>query len=444
MNAKAYARPVYMSLADGLKGCIFKGETIDYSEAGKGQSKKEEVSRMPGVPPEPRGHRVAQYDAWVAEQQIPIHRGYYVDDLKTVEVAPWSQRGTRGCFLELAGQEGWTQICVQELPPGATSRPFKMALDELIFVANGRGVTTLWAEGRGKVNFEWNKFSLFMIPGNFWCQLSNMDGTAPARMLHYSYLPMAMECVRDREILFNCPKVDQRRVYEPENFYSEAQAVSVDGVRKRNIWRGNFFPDILAWDKMDDNTDMGVGRKLVWLRFPDSPMWAHIGESEAFTYKKAHRHGPGTIVIFLNSEGYSLMWPEGQEKVVCPWKEGSAIVPPNGWFHHHFVLDEKPAKMLALHRSRLHPGLGDNVVDYERNEIQYWQEDPEIRRMFEEKLAERGYSSRMPAECYEDKDFDPNWGRQGKKPEGAVGAKKGYSTDFSSRTSDYLREREIS
>jgi hypothetical protein len=44
---------------------------------------------------------------------------------------------------------------------------------------------------------------------------------------------------------------------------------------------------------------------------------------------------------------------------------------------------------LALHRSRLHPGLGDNVVDYERNEIQYWQEDPSIRKLFEEKLAER-------------------------------------------------------
>jgi hypothetical protein len=28
-------------------------------------------------------------------------------------------------------------------------------------------------------------------------------------------------------------------------------------------------------------------------------------------------------------------------------------------------------------------------VDYERNKIQYWQEDPSIRKMFEEKLAER-------------------------------------------------------
>ena len=134
------------------------------------------------------------------------------------------------------------------------------------------------------------------------------------------------------------------------------------------------------------------------------------------------------------------MWPEGKEKVVCPWHEGSAIVPPNYWFHHHFVQSPTTARMLALRRSRLHPGLGDNVVDYERNEIQYWQEDPSIRKMFEEKLAERGLSSQMPPECYTDKSFDPTWGRQGKT---VRQKEKPYASDFASRTSDYLKEREI-
>ena len=396
---------------------------------------------MSSSPEEPRGHRVPEYEEWVKEQRIPIHKGYFVSDFKTIEVGPWEQRGTRGSFVQLAGQEGWTQICVQEIAPGGTSKPFKMAIDELIFVADGRGVTTLWADGEEKITFEWNKFSLFLVPGNFWYQLSNMQGTKPSRVVHYSYLPMAMETIRDREIIFNCPVVDKSRIYHPKDFYSAAEAVTVDGVKKTNIWRGNFFPDTLAWDKLEDNTAMGVGRQLVWIRFPGSPMWAHIGQSEAFTYKKAHRHGPGTIVIFLSGEGYSLMSPEGKEKVICPWREGSAIVPPSNWFHHHFVLSPTPARMLALHRSRLHPGLGDNVVDYERNEIQYWQEDPSIRKMFEEKLAESGLSSQMPPECYTDKNFDPIWGRQGK----TAGQKQNpYASDFASRTSDYLREREIS
>ena len=50
-------------------------------------------------------------------------------------MGPWEQRGTRGSFVQLAGQEGWTQICVQEIAPGGTSKPFKMAIDELIFFA---------------------------------------------------------------------------------------------------------------------------------------------------------------------------------------------------------------------------------------------------------------------------------------------------------------------
>jgi hypothetical protein len=30
------------------------------------------------------------YDRWMEAQGIPIHRGYYVEDLRTVEVGPWA------------------------------------------------------------------------------------------------------------------------------------------------------------------------------------------------------------------------------------------------------------------------------------------------------------------------------------------------------------------
>ena len=38
------------------------------------------------------------------------------------------------------------------------------------------------------------------------------------------------------------------------------------------------------------------------------------------TYKKAHRHGPGFMIVIPGGEGYSVMWREGQEdnKVVIP------------------------------------------------------------------------------------------------------------------------------
>ena len=38
------------------------------------------------------------------------------------------------------------------------------------------------------------------------------------------------------------------------------------------------------------------------------------------------------------------MWPEGEEKVIVPWQEGSVFVPPNRWFHQHFNVGDAPGR----------------------------------------------------------------------------------------------------
>ena len=43
------------------------------------------------------------------------------------------------------------------------------------------------------------------------------------------------------------------------------------------------------------------------------------------------------------------MWPDGGEKKVYPWHEGSALTPPNQWWHQHFNVGGKPARYFALH-----------------------------------------------------------------------------------------------
>ncbi len=93
------------------------------------------------------------YDRWLESKDIPIHEGYYVEDLRTLSLGHWKERSCDGAFLKLAGQEGVTQAYVTEIPAGETLPPYKMALDEFIYVVEVRGLTTIWAGDQRKKVF---------------------------------------------------------------------------------------------------------------------------------------------------------------------------------------------------------------------------------------------------------------------------------------------------
>jgi len=290
--------------------------------------------------------------------------------------------------------------------------PLKFALDEAVYVADGRGLTTVWAgEGKPKKTFEWQKHSLFMLPHNHWHQLSNMQGDKPVRLLHYNYLPLAMTAVQDAGFFFNNPYETPDAVNAlGTEFYSEAKIQTPDDRAaslgmQRSYWLGNFFPDLRAWDKIVPLRDRGAGGRNVVMRFPNAQLWMHMSVFPARTYKKAHRHGPGRTIVIPAGEGYSIMWEEGREKVVVPWHEASAFTPPNRWFHQHFNLGETPARYLALHPPDQSQGNAETVEDQARDQIEYPDEEPWIRQKFEEELKARGLTTLMPDEAYRDRDY---------------------------------------
>ena len=95
------------------------------------------------------------YDRWMKSKGIPIHTGYFIPDLRTVELEWWEERGCKAAFIQLLGQEGVSASRVTEVPPGKSLPPVKFALDEIVYVLSGRGLTTVWAgEGKAKKNFE--------------------------------------------------------------------------------------------------------------------------------------------------------------------------------------------------------------------------------------------------------------------------------------------------
>ena len=353
------------------------------------------------------------YRRYMASVGIPIQTGYYVEDLRKVELGWWEDRQCNAAFLELAGAEGISESRLTQIPPGATLPPLKFALDEVVYIVQGRGLTTIWGDDENnKKTFEWDKNSMFLIPRGHTHQFSNAQGDSPALLLHYNCLPLVMATLPDPNFYFNNPLDTLDRLDEGEgSFYSPAIAAQINdssltfGVR--HIWFGNFFPDMRSWDKLAAHTMRGVGASAVYVQFPGSEMAAHMSVFPARTYKKAHRHGPSFVIVIPAGEGFSYMWAEGKEKIVFPWTEASLFVPPDRWFHQHFNVGTTSARYLAFHPPVQFEGWAEEIQDRLRDQIEFIDEDPVVRQTFEAELAKRGMISEMPPEIYTDPDFKP-------------------------------------
>lgn len=353
-----------------------------------------------------RGRGASPYDQWIESVGIPIHRGYYIQDLRTIELGRWQERGCDAAFLVLAGQEGVQESRVTEVPPGATLPPVRMALEEIVYVVSGHGLTTVWGEeGQPRRMFEWQPRSMFMIPPNCHYELSNVRSEGPARLLHVNYLPLAMSLMPNPDFYFNNPVMDPSQLYGEENVFSEAKVTSPEELNRRRglryLWVGNFFPDMGAWDRLEPHRTRGAGGTTVYFR-STSGMGGHMSVFPSRTYKLAHRHGPGFVIVIPGGEGLSIMWREGEEKVVIHWREGSMFVPPNQWYHQHFNLGADPARYLAFTPPRALMGTGDSSG---QRTIAYVNEDPMVRETFEAELAKRGLTSLMPDEVYTNPDY---------------------------------------
>lgn len=350
---------------------------------------------------------VTPYDRWMESIGIPIYRGYYVEDLRTIELGRWEERQCNAAFLQLSGQENIQEARVTEVPPGATLPPLRLAVEEMVYVVGGRGLASVWgAEGLPKKSFEWQKHSLFMIPPNYTYQLSNVHGAQTARLLQVNYLPLAMLLIPLPDFFLKNDFVDFRLLYgeDDASIYSEAKVTvrSDPGERGiRNLWIGNFFPDMRAWDRLEAHRKRGAGGRTIDFQ-SRTGRGGHMSVFPVGTYKMAHRHGPGTVIVIPDGEGYSIMWPEGAKKVLIPWHEASLFVPPNQWYHQHFNTGSVPARYLAISRPK---PVFDTDESLDERQIPYAEEDPWVRQKFEEDLARKGLKSRMPEEAYRDRTY---------------------------------------
>jgi len=355
------------------------------------------------------------YFKWMRSQGLPVIDGYGVEDVRDIALAPWRRSGGKAAFLNLYGMEGVTGMYVGEIPPGEALQPERHLYEEIVCVLEGQGATEVWQEGSPKQMFEWGAWSLFAPPLNTWHRLLN-GGRTPVKFLAVTNAPLTMDIFHSEEFIFNCPYNFTDRYTGADGFFNQGQKRYESGMQ--HIWETNFIADIQS-ASIDKREVKGAGVSITQFELADNSLIGHLAQWPAGRYHKAHYHGPGAILLGLQSSGYVLLWSKElgtrpyeagcrSEVVELKWKAGSVYCPPGGWFHQHFNTGPQPARHLALrYGSRLHL-IGFKIAEKRSEDgvyidvrkggtlIEYVDEDPYIRRHYEDELSKAGVPCTMP------------------------------------------------
>ncbi|HKC65342.1 MAG TPA: hypothetical protein VKB86_16995 [Pyrinomonadaceae bacterium] len=364
----------------------------------------------------------APYEQWMEKEGVPVHTGYYIENVRTVETKEWKRFGTKGALINLEGAEATDGAYILEIAPNASTSPVRFMFEESVFVLDGEGETTVWHEGRPKQTFKWKKGALFSPPLNTWRQHRNVGGTT-ARLISVTDLPLTMDLYHNAEFIFNNDFVFRDRYdNQPDYFTVNESKMRIAGSAATfgegekgavGVLDTGLIPNINELQLFVAKA-RGLKNKSAEVILSDNSMQTHVSEFEMGTYKRAHRHGPGSHVLALGGIGYSLMWTnvpkysEAPKHVRVDWKDGTLFVPPDRWFHQHFNTGATPAKYMAttwIGGKYWVKALGGggrthrlNTISFHHggNMIDYGDEDPAIRAMFEAELKKNGVEMRMP------------------------------------------------
>lgn len=348
------------------------------------------------------------YQEFLEQEAVPVHDGHAVDNVKTAEVGDWERTGIRGAIVQCKGHERLNDVHIHEIPPGESSQFVHPLYEEIVYVATGIGATVIRDESGEEQVFEWSKDSLFCLPRNAQYKHINASSDEPVRLVSNTDLPVLTRMIGDYHHIFEHgkPARDIGGGYDEDGELSIIEGVPA-------VWEANFIPDISKFDQLVDYEARGGSGTNVKFRFPHAQtLWAHMSEFDIGQYKKAHKHGPGANLLVISGEGFSLMWPPGQfdEHIRVDWSPGSLVVPPAHYYHQHFNTTNKRSRYLAMHPPNVLPRGPADVFNPKtpKNQIEYHQEDPRIREIFEEALAEKGLESQMPEDAYKE-EGTPDW-----------------------------------
>lgn len=336
--------------------------------------------------------RGTPYDRWRDSQKIPVHRSFYIEDLRALETEMWEVIGARAGFVELEGAGDNTAAYVVRLDQGERTRPRTHCYEEIVYVAAGRGLTEVSGPG-GVAVARWGPGAVFPVPLNRrYHHEAVEDGTV---LYCVNNAPPVMNLFHHEGFLFDNPFAFEDRFNNSENYFSGEGKFwkTVTGVV---VWETNFVEDVVNVD-LPDLAHRGAKGRNIAFQFSEHTLRPHVSEFPVGTYKKAHRHGAGAQIVLLKGDGYSLLWRDRfEDHVKVDWKPNSVFVPPNMWWHQHFNVGDHPARYLAIHMGGKKYRFDHS---YERDgedrrsggdQIEYDDQDPRVHQLFSSECAGRG------------------------------------------------------
>lgn len=373
-------------------------------------------------PRDPNQTNVNPYDQWLKSEGIPVYRDYGITNLRTISLQPWKRMSAMGAYIDLKGGEGVNDGYVCEIAPNGKTSAQRYLFEEVVYILSGEGETQIWnRSGGARQSVQWKAGSVIGPPLNSWRQHLNR-GDQPARFLSITNAPVVIDLFHNTDFVFNNDYIFRDRYNGEADFFAsdssklrhkETSTTESEQAGGVFTWDSGFVPDARAIG-LKVSKERGASNSRIELQLADNTMQAHISEFEVGTYKKAHRHGPGSHVVMLNGTGYTLMWKgstkfsDAADHVRVNFAEASLFVPPDGWFHQHFNTGRDPARYLAATwggdgkwfmralggGGRTHR-LGKTSIRKGGNLIEYEDEDPAIREIFEAELRKNGVENRM-------------------------------------------------
>lgn len=366
------------------------------------------------------------YETFMEEEGVPIYGGVGVRDVRALTLGPWKRLGGQGAFINLDGiQAGGTAFYVIEVASAGALNPERHMYEELFYVVEGRGTTEVWKEGSTKKQtFEWQAGSLFAIPLNTWHRLVNAT-SSPALLIAATNAPPIMNMFHNRNFIFHNYFDFSDRYNEQADFFKAQPQVVTNPYTDRAICVASVIPDLPDCELPLDG-QRGAGYRHFNLEMADNTLTGHVGQFPSGRYSKAHAHESGAVLICVRGKGYSITWP--MEAGIQPWESGRGdevrrqdYVPggmvsaaPGGanWFHQHFSTGKEPMRVLAIRYGgsarwaiARSDEEGHRLLHFDVKKggrtIEYRDEDPYIRKMYQEALKQEGAEFQMPEAVYQ-------------------------------------------